>query len=208
VPPVEIVPGLLRWTAPHPDWDPQAAPGSSGDWDRMVGSVLYEMPDSVALIDPLLPSEARTEFLRWLDERVAARPVSILTTIRWHRRDREELAKRYKPTSSRAWNAVPPGITPRPLRGAGETMFWLPALTTLVPGDRLIGAPDGGLRVCPQSWLSAVHVNRQGLARLLRPLLELPVERVLVSHGEPVLHGGRAAIATAIAEAEGEGEAD
>jgi hypothetical protein len=33
-----------------------------------------------------------------------------------------------------------------------------------------------------------------GLRELLRPLLELPVERVLVSHGEPVLRDGHAAL--------------
>jgi hypothetical protein len=201
---VEIVPGLVRWTAPHPEWNPQAAPGSADDWDQEVGSVLYEMPNAVALIDPLLPSEDRGEFLRWLDARVAARPVSILTTIRWHRRDREELAERYKSTTSRAWNAVPPGVKPEPLRGAGETMFWLPAVATLVAGDRLIGAEGGGLQLSPQSWLGGVHVNRPGLAELLRPLVDLPIERVLVSHGNPVLEGGRAALVRAIADAKGD----
>jgi hypothetical protein len=226
---VEIVPGLVRWTARHPDWKPDAAPGSSGDWDPLVGSVLYEPPGeppaSVALIDPLLPSEGRAEFLSWLDERVATRQVSILTTIRWHRRDREELAERYKRSAAHAWNAVPHGIEPRPLRGGGETLFWLSGVATLVAGDRLIGAgthvaagadgnsdEDGeggsavaarGLRVCPESWLEGVRVDRVGLAGLMRPLLELPIERVLVSHGEPVLGDGRAALAHAIAEAEG-----
>ena len=32
----------------------------------------------------------------------------------------------------------------------------------------------------------------------LRPLLELPIERVVVSHGEPVLAGGRDALAEAL----------
>jgi hypothetical protein len=200
---VEIAPGLLRWTAPHPDWNPNAAPASAEDWDRMVGSVLYETSDTVALIDPLLPSEGRERFLSWLDERVAARPVSILTTIRWHRRDREQLAERYRANTTRAWNAVPPAIESRPLRGAGETLFWLPAAASLVAGDRLIGAGDGGLSVCPQSWLDGAQTDRAGLAGLLRSLLELPIERVLVSHGEPVLHDGRAALARAISEARG-----
>jgi hypothetical protein len=196
----EIAPGLLRWTAPHPDWQP-AAPGSDGDWGQIVGSVLYEQPDVVTLIDPLLPREGRDGFLRWLDDRIAGRPVSILTTIRWHRRDREELAERYKPNTTRAWNAVPAGVKPQPLRGAGETMYWLPAVATLVAGDRLIVTGAEGLRLCPQSWLEDVHVNRPGHAELLTPLLELPIERVLVSHGEPVLHDGRAALARAIADA-------
>jgi hypothetical protein len=199
MPKMEIAPGLLRWTAPHADWNPQAAPGSSGDWDENVGSVLYELPDAVALIDPLLPSQHRAEFLDWLDGRIAGRPVSILTTIRWHRRDRQELAERYSSTSGRAWNALPPGIEQRPLRGAGEIMFWLPAVAALVSGDRLVGA-EGRLQVCPESWLDHVRVNRRGLAELLRPLIELPVERVLVSHGEPVLRDGRAALVHAIGE--------
>src|ERR1700691_5806879 len=109
---MEIAPGLLRWTAPHPDWNQQAAPGSSAAWDENVGSVLYEQRDAVAFIDPLLPSEDRIEFLQWLDARIADRPVSVLTTIRWHRRDREELAERYRSTTSRAWNTIPAGIKP------------------------------------------------------------------------------------------------
>jgi hypothetical protein len=228
--PAEIAPGLLRWTARHPEWNPDATPGGSGDWDPAVGSVLYEPPGpqpvAVALIDPLLlAAEGRAPFQSWLDERVAGRQVSILTTVRWHRRDREELAERYKGAASHAWNAVPRGIEPRPLRGAGETLFWLPGVATLVAGDRLIGAgtrvaaggdgekdEDGegggaveghGLRVCPESWLEDVRVDRVGVAGLMRPLLELPIERVLVSHGEPVLGDGRAALAHAIAEAEG-----
>jgi hypothetical protein len=200
--PAEIASGVLRWSAPHPEWSPGAEPGSSSDWDPIVGSVLYEPPGVVVLIDPLLPVRDRAQFLAWLDQRVAGRPVSILTTIHWHRRDREELAERYCANTKRAWNYVPPGVEPRPLRGAGETLFWLPAVAALVAGDRLIADKDGALRVCPQSWLEGVRANRADVAGLLRPLLELPIECVLVSHGEPTLRDGHAALARAIAEAE------
>jgi hypothetical protein len=205
--PEEIAPGLFWWTAPHPDFEAQAVPDSSEDWEQAVGSTMYETPEKVALIDPLLPSDDREPFLATLDALIAARPVSILTTNRWHRRDREELAERYRWTTTRAWNAVPPGVVPRPLRGAAETMYWLPGAAALVSGDRLLGDGSGGLRLPPQSWLESTQVDRAGLAELMRPLLELPVERVLVSHGEPVLHDGRAAIARAIAEASREGAA-
>jgi len=30
----ELAPGLLRWTAPHPDWRPGAQPRSPDDWDQ------------------------------------------------------------------------------------------------------------------------------------------------------------------------------
>jgi hypothetical protein len=170
--------------------------------------VLYELPDTVVLIDPLLPVRERDAFLAWLDERVAGRAVSILTTIHWHRRDRDELAARYRANSTRAWNRVPAGVEPRQLRGAGEILFWLPSALTLVAGDRLIGAEGGGagteLQVCPESWLTEVSADRAEVAGLLRPLLELPIERVLVSHGQPVLRGGHGALARAIAEARGE----
>jgi hypothetical protein len=201
VEPAEIASGLFRWTANHPDWKPDAEPGSGDDWAQMVGCVLFEASDTLVLIDPLIPSEGSEEFLSWLDDRVAGRPVSVLTTIHWHARDRKTLAKRYEANTTRAWNVVPRGVQPKPLRGGGETMFWLPALATLVPGDRLLGDSDGGLRVCPESWLSRVQVDRPGLARLMEPLLELPIERLLVSHGEPVLLDGRAALARALAEA-------
>ena len=53
--------------------------------------------------------------------------------------------------------------------------------------------------MCPQSWLGylSTPVTRTDLAELLRPLLELRIERVLVSHGQPAA-GGRAALAEAI----------
>ncbi len=73
-------------------------------------------------------------------------------------------------------------------------MFWLAEQRALIPGDRILGAPDGGLRLCPESWLYWVRVNREELRALLMPLLELPIERVLVSHGEPVLSGGAEAL--------------
>jgi hypothetical protein len=173
----------------------------------VVGSVLCELRDIVALIDPLIPADGRERFLRWLDERVGGRPVTILTTIRWHRRSREELAERYRANTTRAWNVLPAGVEQRPLRGAGETLFWLPAVATLVAGDRLVGGESAGagerLRVCPQSWLTQVRADRADVADLMRPLLELPIERVLVSHGEPVLRAGHLALADAIAEAHG-----
>ena len=199
--PEELAPGLLRWAEPHPEWNPDAEAGSPADWPQMVGSALYEAPHTIAIFDPILPDDGREDFLRRLDERVAGRPVSVLTTIRWHRRDRELVAERYSANSSRAWNAVPAGVEPRPLRGAGETMYWLPGAASLIAGDRLLGDDAGGLRVCPQSWLSRVQVDRAGLAHLMLALLELPIERVIVSHGEPVLHDGRAALARAIEQA-------
>jgi hypothetical protein len=200
--PVELAPGLCRWMAPYPDWRPPELEGGADGWNREVGSVLFEAGETVVLFDPLLPGDGRAGFLDWLDARVAGRAVTILTTIHWHSRDREQLAARYGANSERAWNAVPPGVEPKPLRGAGETDYWLPAVAALVFGDRLIGDEDGGAQLCPEGWLHEVRVDRAGLARLMRPLIELPVERLLVSHGRPVLRDGRAILARAIRAAQ------
>ncbi len=189
----EILPGLWRWTAPHAAWEPGAQPDSTGDWDENVGSVLHEGHDVVTFVDPLVPADA-DGFWGWADERVAGRGVVVLTTLGPHRRSREEVVRRYGASTSRAQANLPPGVQSIVLAGAAETMFWLPEHRTLVPGDRILGTPEGGLRLCPESWLYWVRVDRDELRELLMPLLDLPVERVLVSHGEPVLSGGLEAL--------------
>lgn len=189
----EIAPGLWRWTAPHTAWRPGAQPDSPADWDEYVGSVLYVGRDAAVFIDPLLPRE-EAKFWRWADERVRGLNVVVLTTLLPHRRSREQVARRYGASTSRAKRDLPDGVESIVLRGAAETMFWLPEHRTLVPGDRILGAPGGGLRLCPESWLYWVRVNRDELRTLLKPLVELPIERVLVSHGDPVLSDGAAAL--------------
>jgi hypothetical protein len=197
----EVGSGLWRWTASHPGWVADAAPESPADWPEEVGCVLCDAQDATVLIDPLLP-EGDDRFLAGIDDHVRARelPVVILTTIKFHRRSRDELAKRYSARTSRAERTLPAGIVSRPIRGAGETMFWLPAHRTLIPGDRIMGAGAGGLRLCPESWLRYLSsaISLVDLAALLRPLLDLPIESVLVSHGEPVTSDGRAALVDAL----------
>jgi hypothetical protein len=197
----ELAPGLWRWTAPHPAWRAGAAPESPADWPRQVGSVLCDLEDATVLIDPLVPPD-REPFLNELDRHVGTRDarVAVLTTIGFHRRSRDELAGRYGATTSRARRMLPAGVEALPIRGAGETMFWLSRQRALIPGDRILGAA-GGLRLCPESWLRYLPsgLTLSGLRELLRPLLELPIERVVVSHGEPVLADGHAALAEALA---------
>jgi|SRR5436190_8313170 hypothetical protein len=195
-----IRPGLWRWTVTHPEWAPGAKPESPADWPRDVGCVLYDAPDATVLIDPLLP-DGDDAYAARLDRHVAERglPVSILTTIKWHRRSRDQLARRYAARTSRARAQLPAGVEVKPIRGAGEATFWLPEHRALVPGDRLMGAPGGGLRLCPESWLGYLPADsRPTLAELaarMHPLLDLPIEMVLVSHGDPVLTHGREVLA-------------
>jgi hypothetical protein len=198
---VELAPGLHRWTARHPDAEPHPTPGSPADWGPDVGSVAYEAPDALVLVDPLVPAD-RDDLRDELDALVRrhGRRVAILTTLSFHRRSRDELAERYEASTSRARKTLPAGVETVRIEGAGETMVWLPEQRALVPGDRLLGADDGGLRLSPDSWLRYLPsgMRHPELREALRPLLDLPVELVLVSHGEPVLSGGREAISRAL----------
>ena len=197
----EIRGGLWRWTARHPDWAPGAERESPADWPQEVGCVLCDTADATVLIDPLLPGD-EDPLLGRLDDHVERRalPVAILTTIKFHRRSRDELAKRYSARTSRDRRTLPAGVEPAPIRGAGETMFWLAEHRALVPGDRILGAPGGGLRLCPESWLRYLpsEITLDELAARLRGLLDLPIESVIVSHGEPVLTGGQRALERAL----------
>lgn len=90
---------------------------------------------------------------------------------------------------------LPGGLTAVPTARRGEVVFWLPAQRAVVVGDVLLGAgakpraTAEPLRLCPERWLG--KTTHSELRASLRPLLELPVQRVLTSHGEPVLAAGK-----------------
>jgi glyoxylase-like metal-dependent hydrolase (beta-lactamase superfamily II) len=84
-----------------------------------------------------------------------------------------------------------------------EVVYWLPEQQAVVVGDVLLGAgakpraTSDPLRLCPERWLGP-RATLDELRTSLQPLLELPVEQVLVSHGAPVLSGGHAALAAVL----------
>jgi glyoxylase-like metal-dependent hydrolase (beta-lactamase superfamily II) len=98
----------------------------------------------------------------------------------------------------RAGDDLPSGIQAFQTARVSEVVFWVPSQRALVVGDALLGAgakpraTQDPLRLCPERWLGkATHSD---LRASLQGLLELPVERVLVAHGAPVLAGGRAVL--------------
>lgn len=213
----EIAPRLWRWTAYHEEWQEEVG---SVFQETRDGVVLIDP------LVPRGDEEAR--FFAALDKEThGASAVHILVTVFWHTRSSRELAERlgarvWAPTRGRAaierragavtdtfrpGDALPGGIVPYATARGAEVVFWLPEQRTLVPGDALLGegakgggtrsAGPAGLRLCPASWLPE-KVTQARFAESLRPLLDLPVERVLVSHGEPVLENARAALAAAL----------
>jgi len=85
---------------------------------------------------------------------------------------------------------LPGGILAFETGRAGEVLYWLPDQRSLVVGDVLLGSP---FRLCPPSWMRPA--DHDALRAAMRPLLELPIEQIYVGHGEPVLSGGREALA-------------
>jgi hypothetical protein len=194
----QLRPTLIRWTQPHPEWGPGAEPESPGDWPEEVGSVAYGARDGLVLIDPLLPDDPQAPLWRELDTRAAAHGdrVVVLTTIEFHRRSREAAIERYGASTT-----PPAGVRMIPIERAGEEMVWIEEHAALVPGDRLMSDGAGGLRLCPESWLGYLGngLTADELRGALAPLLELPVEMVLVSHGDPVLGDAPAALRRVLA---------
>jgi hypothetical protein len=205
-----IADGLWRWGTYY------------GEWRDEVGSVYVEADDAIVLVDPLVPEERdeAERFWRALDRDVerAGTPVHVLVTVFWHVRSAAAVVRRYRgrlhaasraraPIERRAGLAstvfrpgdpLPGGVEALPSGRATEVVFWLPAHAAVVPGDVLLGDAGGGVRLCPESWLPS-GVGHAELRKALAPLLQLPVERVLVSHGAPVLEDGRDALAKALA---------
>jgi glyoxylase-like metal-dependent hydrolase (beta-lactamase superfamily II) len=156
------------------------------------------------LFDPLEPPPA----VRHADH--------VLVTVYWHGRETSAVdAKRvWSSTRSaqplrnrkigvtdafRVGDELPGGVRAFQTARAAEVVYWLPEQQALVVGDVLLGAgakpraTDEALRLCPDGWLG--KQTHEQLQASLRPLLELPIERVLVSHGTPVVRDGRAALA-------------
>lgn len=173
-------------------------PNSPAEWPELVGSVAYAAPDTFLLVDPLVPDDL------WgpLGERIErhGRPVIVFTTIGFHRRSRDEVLDRFGASHVRRKADLPQGVETVKIPRAGETMVWLPLLRALIPGDRLLGDGAGGLRLCPPSWLRYLRpgLTQDELREALRPLLDRPVEIVLVSHGDPVLDDGHPALERAL----------
>ena len=200
----ELRPGLFTWSAPHPDWTPES--GGPEGWEREVRSYALDAGDSLVLFDPLV-ERAPVEML------ADGRPVVIVLTCAWHRRSTRELVEAldatvHAPAAGLAelglssalgyelGDDLPGDVEPHVGGYPEERTLWLRSHSALVSGDVFLGG-ERGFRVQPDSWL-AEGLTAEGLREQLRPLLELPVELLLPTHGDPIAEGARDALARAL----------
>ena len=198
----ELRTGLWHWEARHPEQ-------SGEDWLEVVSSYALEDGDRLLLFDPLaLPSE--------LEELAAGRETAIVLTCPWHRRDALSLAERldvpiYVPPPDegdpepvdghifRAGDRLPVGVEAFPGMEPNDLTLWVESRRALVVGDTLVDRGNG--LEFRADWASQGAIAERGvppeqILEGLRPLLELPVELVLATHGGP---SDRAAIERALA---------
>ncbi|HJQ51091.1 MAG TPA: hypothetical protein VJ838_11310 [Gaiellaceae bacterium] len=190
---VRIADGLWRWTASHPSWE------NWPDHERLpreVGCVYYEADEATVLVDPLIPADEEVEFLRHLDADVERRllPVVIHLTAGWHRRSADELAERY---GARIGGSPPGDVEEIAIEGADELQvaYFIQPHGALIVAEIFWVDIYGELHVGSSPILGRPHELEASLERLM----ELPVERLLVSHGEPILKDAKPRMAEALA---------
>jgi glyoxylase-like metal-dependent hydrolase (beta-lactamase superfamily II) len=187
------VSSLTWWFSPHPAWEP------GENWPQEVPVVEYETDDEVVLIDPFPPPTGAFH--------ARAKPVRVLLTQAAHYRGTAEFVDRYQasvwgppqadwrrpnPTTT---SELPAGVEAIQLDGEPQqVVFFIRDHATLVTGDVLSGT-TGRLRV---------FIDEADPARLLpalAALAELPIERVIIPHGDLITRDGAARIRIAVDEA-------
>lgn len=211
----QLTDGLWRWTARHPEWHP-------GEFGAEVVSFAVQAGGDTLLIDPLLPPEPEP-VLKAIEHTLGDR-LAILITIPYHVRSAEELWNRFRkdaettihghPAAAKrledrsAFRELAPG---QELPGGAsahhigkprryEMPLHLPSHGALAFGDAVVEV-DGRLVVWSDRRIDddVERFYRERFNPTLEPLLQLDFERVLVTHGEPLLEGGKKALRDALA---------
>ena len=185
----DVADGLWLWRQPHWEWR------AGDDWEPEVSSFVVEAGRDVILLDPLAPPPSARHVYDRLE---ANRPTVAVVLKPDHVRDVELFVHWYGTDAYGPWlfwkgdaprselkplregDSLPGGLVPlNDGRGMMETPIYLPHQRTIVFADGMT-APGGVLRV----WRTATLEKR--VLPVLREMLDLPFERVLVSHGEPI----------------------
>ena len=200
----EVRSGVWHWEARHPEWNERQW------WGPLVSSYAIDDGTRLVLFDPLAPPAE-------IDKLAEEREMAIVLTCPWHRRDADSLANRYgaplyvpppdagDPTPVEGivfseGDRLPIGVEARPGMEPNDLVLWIESHGALVAGDTLQDRGDG------LQFLGDLENNVPGQVAVdairdgLQPLLALPVEIVLLTHGAPA---DRAALEHALARSPG-----
>jgi glyoxylase-like metal-dependent hydrolase (beta-lactamase superfamily II) len=196
----DVRPGVWHWEARHPEWNERQW------WGPLVSSYAIDDGTRLVLFDPLAPP-AEIEAL------AETRETAIVLTCPWHRREAEALASRngaplYVPAPDEhdpspvdgivfgAGDRLPVGVEAFPGMEPNDLLLWVESHRALVAGDTLQDRGNGlqFLGVLPNNVPGDVSVDQ--ILAGMQPVLALPVEIVLLTHGAPA---DRAALERALA---------
>ena len=185
----DVAPRLWLWRQPHWEWR------DGVDWEPEVSSFCVESRGEVVLLDPLAPPPSARDVYERLEER---RPTAVVILKPDHVRDVDLFVHWYRIPAFGPWlfwkddvprvelkqvrwgDELPGGLVALfDGRGNMETPIYLPDQRAIVFADGMT-APGGVLRVW---WTPSLQSHT---LPALRAMLDLPFERVLVSHGDPV----------------------
>jgi hypothetical protein len=128
----------------------------------------------VILFDPISPPAELTTKGR----------VEVVLTAPWHGRSAADVGAPIR-------GDLPPSVTAQPAFFPDERTLWIPAQNALIVGDSL---PNGG--AAPDDWLG--DATRDAYNEKLRPLLDLPIELLLPTHGDPIIDDAHAQLERAL----------
>jgi glyoxylase-like metal-dependent hydrolase (beta-lactamase superfamily II) len=206
----ELAPGLWHWQARHPGWestepwdpnvssyaiddgerlllfDPLAPPGEIEGLatDRETAVVLtapWHERDTQSLVERLgvpvytPPADTAEDLMRQYGI-TAEQAGDGSPDLRWLR-ERADGAHWYS-----AGDRLPVGVEAFPGQKRNDMVLWVEEFNAVVCGDTLVDFGEG-LHINPR-WLGK-DMTPERVVDGLRPLLELPVEHVLATHGEP-----------------------
>jgi glyoxylase-like metal-dependent hydrolase (beta-lactamase superfamily II) len=219
----ELEPGLWHWQAPHPDWrsgepwdkevssyaiddgerlllfDPLGVPGEIEELaaERETAIVLtapWHERDTQNLVEQLgvpvyaPPPDTGEDLMRKFGLSAEQVDGFVSADLRWLLDGGAGEAHQFL-----AGDTLPFGVQTFPGWTHNDVVLWVESRRAVIAGDTLADFGPG-IEINAR-WLRG-GVTREQVADGLRPLLELPVERVLASHGGPF---DRAALERALA---------
>jgi glyoxylase-like metal-dependent hydrolase (beta-lactamase superfamily II) len=207
----ELRPGLWHWKAPHPDWesgepwDKNVSSYAIDDGERLL---LFDPIAPPSEIEGLAKSRQTAIVLTapWHErdsrDLVERLDVPVYTPLP---DSAEYLMKKYGITAEQAGDGSPDvvwllkegigeahpydsgdrlevGVDAFPGQKPNDMVLWIESHRAVIAGDTLVDFGEG-LHINPR-WLDP-DVTREQVVEGLRPMLDLPVEHVLATHGGP-----------------------
>jgi glyoxylase-like metal-dependent hydrolase (beta-lactamase superfamily II) len=207
----ELRPGLWHWEAPHPQWessepwgpevssyaiddgkrlllfDPLAVPSEIEERaaDREAAIVLtapWHERDSESLVERLglpvyTPLPDTAEYLIEKYGITAEQAGDGSPDVVWLLKEGKGEARLYA-----AGDRLDVGVEAFPGQKPNDMVLWIESHRAVIAGDTLVDFGDGlGINA---RWLGP-DVTREQVVEGLSPLLELPVEHMLATHGRP-----------------------